>query len=193
MLALPCLAILACAQSEGPDRRAQLNQQRLQIMQRFAIAQSGIRNTQAEALGHPDLQPLREQFNEVLRARILAIDPSADSLLERARVVGAQMEAMSQPLILPEGQEPPDDDRAAVVAEFRALEQAIRPLQQRAMSDPSVMTAFNALQDSLHATMVGKDPSVGPTLIRMEALSAELEEVDAELRSLPGQATATQD
>lgn len=181
---LPVLLVSACAGSDGPDERARLNQQRLQIMQRFAVAQNEIRNTQVEALGHPDLRPLREQFNERLRTRILAIDPSADSLLERARVVGDQMEEMSRPLVLQQGQEPPAYDRAAVVREFRAVEQAIQPLQQQAMSDPEVFAAFTSLQDSLHATMLGMDPDVGPTLIRMEALSVQLEEVDAELRAL---------
>jgi hypothetical protein len=178
------MGLVACAGSDLPDERARLNERRLGIMRQFAVAQNEVRNTQAEALGHPDLQPLRERFDALLRERILEIDPTADTLLDRAVVIGDRMEEMSRPLVLEEGQEPPEVDRAAVASEFRALEQAIRPLQQRALVDPAVFAAFTALQDSLHATMVGMRPDIEPALIRMEALSSELEEVDGELRAL---------
>jgi hypothetical protein len=95
------------------------------------------------------------------------------------------MEEMSRPIVLPQGEEPPVHDRAALVSEFQAVERALQPLQQQAMADPEVFAAFTALQDSLHATMRRLDPDVGPILIRMEALSADLEEVDAQLRALP--------
>lgn len=174
----------ACSGSGERDPRSALDQQRLVIMQRFAAVQEGVRNTQAQALGDPGLQPLRDRFYDLLRARMLEIDAGADSLLDRAKVVGAQMEEMSRPIVLEQGTEPPAQDRAAVASEFSRVEKALQPLQHQAMTDQEVYAAFTALQDSLHATMVGLNPEVESALIRMEALAAELDEVDAKLRAL---------
>lgn len=176
----------AAACGDGADEtRTELEQRRLSILQQFAGLQASIRNAQAQAMDAESVAPSADRFNQVLREKILEIDPDADSLLERAREIGAAIDRLSQPIVLAPGQEPPSsEERFAVAREFGELEQALRPLQEQAMADPEVRSAFEDLQSKVNAEIVRRNPQSEGVLVQMEALSGELEEVDARIRAL---------
>lgn len=167
------------------ERRAALEQQRLQLLNQFAAAQNEVRNTQADAMAHPDVRPLREEFYTTLRARMVEIDPEAGALLDRARELGAEIDELSRPVILAPGEEPASTDtRRETLDEFRELEQRLRPLQNRALADSSVAAAMLALQDSVHATMVGLNPDAAGALERMRSAAAAVDSIDARIAAL---------
>lgn len=187
-LALLLLASWSASCGDGSDvrdRRAALEQQRQQLLNQFAAAQNRIRQTQAQALGDSSLIPLRERFYERLREKMIEVDPRAEEWLARARELGPEIEVLSQPQILQPGQEPvsPEEQRA-VVEEFAALEDSMRPVQNRAMADSGVAAAFNALQDSLHAVMIEINPDSEAAIEQMRRTSAAVDSIDAEIRRL---------
>lgn len=171
--------------SDVRDRRAALEQQRRQLLNQFAGAQNRIRRTQAQALGDSSLVPLRERFYERLREEMIEIDPRAEEWLARARELGPEIDVLSQPQILQPGQEPVSlEEKQALVEEFAALEDSMRPVQNRAMADSGVAAAFDALQDSLHALMIEINPDAEAALEQMRRTSAAVDSIDAEIRRL---------
>lgn len=187
VLGLLVVLPLACAGGDDGDdaRRTALEQQRRQLLDQFAVAQNQVRNTQARALADPGVEPLRDRFYELLRERMIEIEPRAGAWLDRARELGAEIDELSQPQILEPGQEPtPREERVEVVEEFAELERALQPVQQRAMADPAVAAAFTVFQDSVHARMVEINPDAASALDRMRRASAAVDSIDAELRAL---------
>ncbi len=189
------LAVLLVASSlgscgDGSDhegRRTALEQQRRQLLNQFAAARNRVRQTQAQALGDSSIIPLRERFYKRLRERMIELEPRAEDWLDRARELGPEIDVLSRPQILEPGQEPVSaEERRAVVQELAALEDTLRPVQNRAMADPEVAAAFRALQDSLHALMVRMNPAAADALDQMRRTSAAVDSIDAEIRRLGG-------
>lgn len=170
--------------SEVAARRTVLEQQRLQLLNQFAAAQNEVRNTQTRALDDPSIESLRERFYSTLREHMILVDPRAEARLDRAKELGARIDELSTPLILEQGQEPPDDDRAGVMREFADLEKALRPAQNRAMADPQVAAAFQAMQDSVHALMIRMNPDAESAIDRMKRTSEAVDSLDAEIAAL---------
>lgn len=116
---------------------------------------------------------------------MIEIDPRAEEWLARARELGPEIDVLSQPQILQPGQEPVSlEEKQALVEEFAALEDSIRPVQNRAMADSGVAAAFDALQDSLHALMIEINPDAEAALEQMRRTSAAVDSIDAEIRRL---------
>ncbi|MGD8497105.1 MAG: hypothetical protein PVF05_13095 [Gemmatimonadales bacterium] len=182
------LSVVACERGEDPEiaaRRTALEQQRSQLVDQFAVAQNQVRATQAQAMDDPSIDSLRSRFYDLLRARMIEIEPRAGAWLDRAQVLGARIDELSKPLLLEEGQAPPaDDDRDSVMSEFATLEKTLQPLQNRALQDPEVAAAFGEMQDSVHALMVRMNPDAAPALERMKRTSAAVDSIDAELADL---------
>lgn len=171
-------------EAEIAARRTALEQQRHQLLNQFAAAQNKVRNTQTRALDDPSIASLRDQFYTLMRDKMIEIEPRAEAWLDRAKELGARIDELSTPLILEEGQEPTDDDRAGVMEEFAALEKTLRPVQNRAMADPEVAAAFQAMQDSVHALMIRMNPDAAPAIDRMKRTSAAVDSLDAEIAAL---------
>lgn len=182
------MGLVACEHGEDPEiaaRRTSLEQQRSQLVDQFAIAQNQVRATQTRAMDDPSIDSLRERFYDLLRARMIEIEPRAEAWLDRAKVLGARIDELSKPLLLEQGEAPPpDDDRDSVLSEFATLEKTLRPLQNRALQDPEVAAALGEMQDSVHALMVRMNPDAAPALERMKRTSAAVDSINAELAAL---------
>lgn len=187
VLALLLVGVASCAgDREVEDRRAALEQERKQLLDQFAAAQNRVRRTQARALGDPSIAPLQERFYERLRETMVEIEPRAEAWLTRARELGPEIDVLSQPQILEPGEEPVSRDvQRALVDEFAALEDSLRPVQNRALADSGVAAVFDSLQDSVHAKMVEINPAAASALDQMRRTSAAVDSIDAELRRLP--------
>lgn len=188
--AIALVAAIGAAACDGgsdvADQRVALERQRQQLLNQFASAQNRIRRTQAQALGDPSLVPLRERFYERLRETMIEIDPRAEGWLDRARALGPEIDVLSRPQFIEPGEEPVSlEEQRAVVERFAALEDSLKPVQDRALAEPDVAEAFNAFQDSLHAVMLRINPSAATALEQMRRTSAAVDSIDAELRSLP--------
>ena len=172
------------SQARDDERRA-LNQRREQLVIQFASVQNQIKAVQAEALDEPVIAELQAQFYDVLRARIIELDPRGEEWLDRATQVGADLERLSGPLLLAPGEEPPPaEDRIAVGRELAELERILRPVQSEALRYPEVAGAFAELQDSLAAVMIRLDPNAARVLERMEALDGEVQKLDRQIAAL---------
>lgn len=188
MILAVALAVQPLACDAGADveaRRRALEQQRMQLMTQFADAQNRVRNTQTQAMEHPSVAALRERFYDLLREEMIEIDPRSEVWLERAKELGARIDDLSGPRIVVPGQELPDTvDRGAVMREFAELERTLQPVQNRALADPEVAAAFEAVQDSVHALMVRINPAAEASLEQMRRTSAAVDSIEAELRRL---------
>lgn len=186
LVAMPALFPLACDGGSGVEgRRAALEQQRQQLLIQFSAAQNQVRRTQAQAVEDPSLIPLRERFYELLHARMIEIEPRSEAWLDRARELGPVIDDLSRPLILEPDEEPaPREERERVVEKFAELEKTLQPVQNRALADPEVAQAFEALQDSVHAVMIRLNPAAEAALDQMRRASNAVDSIDAELRAL---------
>ena len=186
LAAAPVLFLLACDGDAGTAaRRSALEQQRRQLLNQFAAAENQVRHTQAQAVEDTSLSSLRERFYELLRERMIEIEPRSEAWLDRAQELGPMIDDLSRPRILPPGEEPaPREEREQVVEEFAELEATLRPVQNRAMSDPEVAEAFQTFQDSVHALIVRINPAAESDLDQMRRASAAVDSIDAELRAL---------
>lgn len=186
LMAMPALLMVACDGESGDEaRRAALEQQREQLLIQFAAAQNQVRRTQAQAADDPSLAPLRERFYDLLRERMIEIEPRSEAWLDSARELGPLIDELSRPLILEPGEEPaPREERERVVEEFAELEKALQPVQNRALADPEVAAAFEALQDSVHALMIQLNPAAEAALDQMRRASNAVDSIDVQLRGL---------
>lgn len=177
---------LGCGgEADTAERRLNLELERQQALQQFAATQNRVRQTQAEALADPSLAPLQERFYELLRERMIEIEPRSEAWLDSAQQLGPAIDELSRPQILQPGEVPaPLEEREQVVREFSELEKTLQPVQNRAMADPEVAAAFEALQDSMHAVMLRINPDAAPTLREMRRASARVDSIDAKLRAL---------
>lgn len=186
LVALPAVIALACDEGSGVEaRRAALEQQRQQLLIQFSAAQNQVRRTQAQAVEHPSLAPLRERFYDLLRERMIEIEPRSEAWMDRALELGPVIDDLSRPLILEPDEEPaPREERERVVEEFAEIEKALQPVQNRALADPEVAAAFEELQDSVHAVMIRLNPAAEAALDQMRRASTAVDSLDAELRAL---------
>lgn len=185
LVALPALQVACGGESDSEARRAALEQQRQQLLIQFSAAQNQVRRTQAQAIEDPSLVPLRERFYDLLRERMVEIEPRSEAWLDRALELGPVIDDLSRPLVLEQGEEPaPREERERVVEEFAELEKTLQPVQNRALADPEVAAAFEALQDSVHAVMIRLNPAAEAALDQMRRVSNAVDSIDAELRAL---------
>ena len=187
LVALTLVPAAACGDGSRArdDERRALEQRREQLIIQFASVQNQIRAVQAQSLDEPTIVGLQARFYDVLRARIIELDPQGEEWLDRATQVGADLERLSGPVLLAPGEEPPPaEDRLAVGRELAELERILRPIQSEAMRYPEVATAFAELQDSLATAMIRLDPNAARTLERMQALDGEVQELDRQIAAL---------
>lgn len=181
---VPAVACSDGSRARDDERRA-LEQRREQLVIQFASVQNQIRAVQAQALDEPMIAGLQARFYDVLRARIIELDPQGEEWLDRATRVGVSLEQLSGPLLLAPGEEPPPaEDRIAVGRELAELERILRPVQSEALRYPEVATAFAELQDSLATAMVRLDPNAARTLEQMRVLDGEVQKLDRQIAAL---------
>ncbi len=167
------------------DARIALEQRRGQLVIQYIAVQNQIRSLQGQALDDSTVIEFQTTFYEVMRAEMIELDPQAEGWLERATVVGAQMERLTGPLLLSPGEEPPPaDEHAAVGSELAELERIMRPVQSAALRDPGVARAFDELQEAVAATIVRLDPNAALTMEQMQVIDGEIRELDRQIAEL---------
>ena len=187
VLLVAAVGVAACdtGDSEKEAERLALTQQRQQLVIQYASVQNQIRSAQAQALDEPAIIELQGRFYEVLRARMIALDPRAEGWLDRAREVGAEVDRLSGPIMLQPGEEPPPaEDRAAIGRELASIEIALREVQSQALSSPDVAVVFSELQDSVAAAIVRINPDAEATLENMKELERTIADLDARIAAL---------
>jgi hypothetical protein len=177
-----------CSNDRAAERISELRDRRQSLTATFASIQNQLRPAQAAALDADGVQSAQRKFYELLRARMIQIDPNAETMLDRARGVGAQLEDATQNV-----QMSPNDttavtheEKVAIASEFQALERSLVPLQSEAMKYPEVASAFDALQDSVVAQLRLLNPDADVLLDQMREIERELVEIDSELAELEG-------
>lgn len=178
---------VACDSGNGEvdAERLALEQQKQQLFIQYASVQNQIRSAQSQALEEPAIIELQERFYEVLRTRMIALDPQAEAWLDRAREVGAEVERLSGPIELEPGEEPPPaEDRAAIGRELAELEVTLRDVQSEALASPDVAAIFSELQDSVAAAIVRINPDAGAVLENMKELEGTIAGIDAQIEAL---------
>lgn len=189
-LALVAGGIAGCDDGarEREDQRRALEQRREQMVIQYASVQNQIRSVQGQALSEPEVIEVQERFYEVLRAKMIELDPQAEALLDRATAVGADLERLSGPVTLQPGEEPPPaGERAAVGRELAELEQAMRAIQSAALEDSAVAATFYELQDAVVAAMVRLDPQSQVVLDRINELEDDIAELDRQIAEVGGE------
>jgi hypothetical protein len=181
-------ALVGCTSGESgvaEERLRALEADRGELLRRYATAQDRIRRTQAAALGEPGTEAAKESFYGELRRFAAAEGPGSAALLDRALRVGADLTRVSTPVITtPDGstgEVATGEERRAVARELAETERELRPFIDRAMADPTVRVGFEALRDSLVATILRLDPGAGSSLRRMEEVADSIAEVDREI------------
>lgn len=163
---------------------ASLRQERLALIERFAAIQSPIRGTQAAALDYPGVRIAQDSFYASLRRFVVSEDPEVEQLLQRATMVGADLEQMSSSAPIMIGEPVTVEQQQAVADELRNVERELRPHIERALQDSTVHAAFAVAQDSLVEQMTRLDPNVPDTIRRMEVVAKQIQEVDIRIAEL---------
>lgn len=178
--------MIGCAPEVDSLRIVELRDRRQALVATFASIQSQIRPAQAEALDSPGVQEAQAAFYEVLRARMIQVDPNAEAMLDRARGLGAELENATQNVPIFQGDTTAAtlEEKRAIASEFQELERALTPLEDEALKYPEVAGAFRALQDSVAAEIIRIDPNAEALLEQMKEIERELTEIDAELAEL---------
>lgn len=187
VLLVAAAGVVACDSGDNDieAERLALTQQRQQLVIQYASVQNQIRSAQAQALDEPAIIDLQERFYEVLRERMIALDPRAEAWLDRAREVGAEVDRLSGPIMLQPGEEPPPaEDRAAIGRELASLESTLREVQSQALASPDVAVVFSELQDSVVAAIVRINPELEATLENMKELETMIANLDARIAAL---------
>ena len=180
LIAVAGLAACDSGNSEADAARLALEQQKQQLFIQYASVQNQIRAAQNQALDEPAITELQDRFYEVLRARMIALDPRAEAWLDRAREVGAEVERLSGPILLAPGEEPPPAaDRA-----LASLEITLRDIQSEALASPEVAAVFSELQDSVAAAIVRIDPNAGAALENMKEIERTIASIDEQIAGL---------
>ena len=180
----------ACAEDTATeDRLAELRSERRSLLIQFTSAQNAIRQYQSRALDEPGVRAAQDSFEAVFRATVERDAPEAIELLDRAEALGRDLQLLSTPVILEQGQDDPrlsDDERRQVAAELAEVEQLLRPVTDRAFQDPAVQASFRTLQDSVIAAILRQDPSAQASMDLMARLEGQIADVDAEIAALAG-------
>lgn len=174
-----------CESDRSAERAIELRDRRQSLLATFASVTNQLRPSQAAALDAPRVQAAQAEFYSVLRARMIQIDPESEAMLDRATGVGSELEDATQNVaISPNDTVATLEEKAAIAAEFRALEQSLVPAQTEAMKYPEVAAAFRALQDSVVAEIRLIDPDADVLLNQMRQIEEEMVEIDRELAEL---------
>lgn len=186
LVALTAIVATGCAGEDNTDRLLELRDRRQALMATFSSIQNQIRGPQAEALDSAGVQAAQAEFYEVLRARMIQVDPQSEAMLDRARALGSDLENATQnvPVFAGDTTAATLEEKQAIAAEFQSLERALVPLQNEAMQYPDVDAAFRALQDSVAAQILRIDPATEELLERMKQIEQDLVTIDAELAEL---------
>ena len=167
------------------EARIALEQRREQLVIQYVSVQNQIRAVQGQALDDSTVIKLQAQFYDVLRARMIELEPQAESWLDRATEVGAELERLTGPVLVIPGEQPPSaEERTAIGHELAQLETAMRPVQSDALEYPEVARAFAELQDSLVAIIVRLDPKAEGTMEQMQAIDGEIRNLDRQIAEL---------
>lgn len=182
-------ATAACTgQSQREEQLAQLRSERRILLNRFSSVQDVIRNAQGQALEQPGVRQAQETFNRTVREVVARDDPGSVELLDRARAVGHDLESMSNPILLMEGEEDPrpstPEERVAVAEELAEVERQLRPVLARAFQDPAVNEAFGTLRDSVIAAILRIEPGAQRSMDLMAEIESQVAEIDAEIARL---------
>jgi len=184
--ALAAVGLAACTGGEAgpdPDRLASLREERSELLRQFGTVQTRIRRTQAAALDEPGPAAARAAFYDEIRRFAEREGPESTRLLERALRVGADLARISTPVITtPEGasgEVAGPAEREAIASELATTERELRPFVDSAMADSAVRARFEALRDTLVATMIRIDPGVEASLRRMEEVADSIGRIDA--------------
>ncbi|MEJ2547640.1 MAG: hypothetical protein P8125_07450 [Gemmatimonadota bacterium] len=185
------MAIAGCTGSETESAElAALRTERADLRRRFHAVQDGIRRTQAAALDAPGVRAAQDRFYTLLREEMVSNDPAAAELLERSRRIGADLDRVTGPVVTTPDQADEriatPSQRRAVADEFAAAEKELRPHITLAMQEPSVVEAFNELQDSLTATMTRIDPNSAASIERLNELAEQMRQIEIEIVKLEG-------
>ncbi len=191
VLAAVAAATAGCSDgtSEREARLAELQGQRRTLLMQFSSTQNAIRGLQVRALQEEGVQAAQDTFNTRLRVVVRRDDPEAVALLDRAEVVGRELQQLSTPVLLQQGQDDPrlgPEERAQLASDLAETERALRPVIDRAFQDPVVMEAFGALRDSVAAAMLRMDPGSQVSMDFMAEIEGQIAEIDAEIASLSG-------
>jgi pimeloyl-ACP methyl ester carboxylesterase len=191
-LAVSAAVMAGCSDgtSERDARIAELQGQRRTLLLQFSSTQNAIRGIQVRALQEPGVQAAQDTFNARLRAVVQRDDPESVALLDRAEVVGRELQQLSVPVLLQQGQDDPrlgPEERAQLASDLAETERALRPVIDRAFEDAMVVEAFGALRDSVMAAMLRMDPSTQVSMDLMAEIEGQVAEIDAEIASLSGE------
>lgn len=188
LAAMAGLMSLACSgDSATEERLAELRSQRRSLLIQFASAQNAIRQYQARALDEEGVRVAQDSFDIVFRSVVERDDPASVELLTRAAELGHDLQLLSTPVILQEGQADPrlsDEERRQVAAELAELELRLRPVTDRAFADPAVQASFRVLQDSVIAAILRQDPTAQQSIDLMASLERQIAEIDVEIEAL---------
>lgn len=167
------------------DAKLALEQRREQLVIQYVSVQNQIRALQGQALDDSIVIELQARFYEVMRIKMIELEPQAEAWLDRATEVGAELERLTGPLLLSPGEDPPPaEERTAIGRDLAQLEKAMRPVQSEALEYPEVAGAFAELQDSVAATIVRLDPDAALTLEQMQVIDDEIRKLDRQLAEL---------
>ena len=180
----------ACSgDSATEDRLAELRSQKRSLLIQFTSAQNAIRQYQSRALDDPNVRAVQASFDSVFRLAVERDAPEAVELLDRAEALGRDLQELSTPVILEQGQDDPrlsDEERRQVAAELAEVERLLRPVTDRAFLDPAVQTSFKTLQDSVIAAILRQDPSAQASMDLMARLEGQIADIDAQMAALAG-------
>lgn len=188
IVALALGALGGCTGGEpraNEGRQLALEARRGELRRQFGAIQARIRRTQAAALEEPGAAAAREAFYGELRRFAEAEGPESVALLDHALGVGADLTRISTPVITPPGaaagEAATPEERREIARDLAETERALRPFVDRAMAEPAVRAGFEALRDSLVATMLRLDPAAESSLRQMEEVADSLARLDREI------------
>ncbi len=152
-----------------------------ELVLQHASVQSQIRRLQSEALSTPEVKEVQAAFYATLRPKMIEIDPRAEEWLDRAAQAGQDMARATGSAVVSTADEPvaPPDiiEKQRIATEIQAMERALEPIRLQAQADPAVAASLRALQDTLVATMLRKDPS-------SQVLLDQMLEIESKIRQL---------
>ena len=184
LLVAVLLAVGCDTRADQALANAELETRLHELVLQHSSVQSQIRRLQAEALSTPEVREVQATFYATLRPKMIEIDPRAEEWLDRATQAGQDMARATGTAVVSTADEPvpPPDitEKQRIAAEIQNMERALEPIRLQAMSDPAVSASFVALQDTLVATMLQKDPNSQVLLDQMIDIESKMRQLRAE-------------
>lgn len=170
-LVLVCLAgIPALAEEKDPEPartvqseyRETLNKAQAIYLDLEAIKEAAIRES-------PELQKLRQDFQELVRNRLVGTDLLSAADLERIQEIQGTYHA----------HDTSEEEKQALDEEFRKLSSDFKLAQSQVMEDPEVQKVSRAYQEALLDTMQARDPETKDLVEAFNRLQARLQVMQA--------------